>query len=380
VYGLAFLLLCLCVWSLWSRLGRGDVDDVDEILSAIARVGPTKFLRQQSAFAGGFPSRFNRSFSHARCWHDTRSHAGETTCVPGAYVIGSKKSGTSSLRASLLDLPSVFAPKSVKEPTWWTSRRAFDYPRNSSTFRWYVDVYRPVTEEWMNKTHGRGERAIRVNARSMNLCMPGVILDCTPDMFHATPDLPFVLRAFDPSAKLLLILRPPHERAFSDYRMMNKGTIMAANAADLFHVAITEYLARPDLRCMPECAFDVEYRVTLREYGDPQLGFYAFFLRRWLRAGWQAATVRSSAHRRALADVLVLASNELDDADALVTAARHIGAQNVTRAQLMVEHRNVDAMTGDVRMHNQTRRLLEDYFAASNAQLYDLLGVDFRRV
>ena len=44
---------------------------------------------------------------------------------------------------------------------------------------------------------------------------------------------------------------PIQERAYSDFRMMNKGTIQTDRVADEFHAAITEFLDRRDLRCMP---------------------------------------------------------------------------------------------------------------------------------
>ena len=165
--------------------------------------------------------------------------------------------------------------------------------------------------------------------------------------------------------------------------MMNKGTIEPTRVADEFHVAISEYLARDDLRCMPACAFDVQYRLALRRYGDPQLGHYAHFLARWLRAGWRAATLRSAPPQRADADLLVLTSRELDDTRALAAAARHIGVDDIADdtllAQLVVEQRNVDTRTGGAPMRNDTRHALERYFAASNAELHAMIGIDFRR-
>ena len=139
------------------------------MLATLHELGPREFLLRMGAFE---PKQLqhDRRHRHARCWHDAAvvtgsggGGGGDVACVPGAYVIGAKKSGTSSLRAALLNLRTrVFAPRTLKEPTWWTSRRAFGYPRNSSHFDWYVELYRPVTDEWLRQSNGQGTRLLAV--------------------------------------------------------------------------------------------------------------------------------------------------------------------------------------------------------------------------
>ena len=88
-------------------------------------------------------------------------HSDSVRCLPGAYIIGEKKSGTSSLRATLLAASNdVFAPRTLKEPTWWTTRRAFNFPKGSQSLAWYIDLYRPVTREFFQLSNGNGELSL----------------------------------------------------------------------------------------------------------------------------------------------------------------------------------------------------------------------------
>jgi hypothetical protein len=127
---------------------------------------------------------------------------------------------------------------------------------------------------------------------------------------------------------------------------------------------------------LAECAFDFQFRLSLRQYGDPHLGHYAFFLNRWIRAGWRVAYVHNLRTTTNFVDIdlLVLTSLDLNDLTVLRMAAQHVGVDNFRN--ISVEYRNVDMRT-PTPMHNATRRMLNTYFADSNRALQRLVGIDF---
>jgi hypothetical protein len=170
IVALIAVTLLVVVFEVFRSDNDASIDDVERLFR---RVASSEFLRRtQPDLYAAVPHDasgnvvFERSVNHARCWQSTSrtttvrafAAAATETCLPGAYIIGAKKSGTSSLRQMLLDLPTVFAPHTLKEPTWWTSRRAFNYPHNTGNISWYIDLYRPVTTEWRTKSRGKGFR------------------------------------------------------------------------------------------------------------------------------------------------------------------------------------------------------------------------------
>lgn len=114
---------------------------------------------------------------------ELRWRTGQPRALPDAVILGAQKSGTSSLHNYLTQHPAVTAPlrKEVH----------------------FFDLNFARGEDWYRAHFGRvGE--------------PGLNLDSSPYyLFH--PAVPQRLRAMLPAAKLIVLLRDPVRRAYSNY-------------------------------------------------------------------------------------------------------------------------------------------------------------------
>lgn len=188
------------------------------------------------------PARFDPSYK-APCWRGDGPRSG-LLCLPGFFILGTPKSGTTALYALINDHPDVVRVK--KEPHWWdfgTGRIVPGYIRkhymkasrevdlafnetgrqlvfgdgSASTF-WYirqanylgVDAAPPGTP--LNETAaadaGRDDGALGM-ARSA--------LGFGASAWRPGPLVPELLRAVLPEARLIVVLRDPTERAVSEF-------------------------------------------------------------------------------------------------------------------------------------------------------------------
>jgi Sulfotransferase domain len=114
---------------------------------------------------------------------------------PTFLVIGAQKSGTTSLRRYLVEHPAVLCAE-PKEIHYFD----IEHARGPA---WYLAQYPWKTEA----------RAVR---RSVGVSP--AVGEATPEyLFH--PCVPERVHAFDPSLRLVVVLRDPVERAYSHYQM-----------------------------------------------------------------------------------------------------------------------------------------------------------------
>jgi hypothetical protein len=195
------------------------------------------------------PMRFRRKVVRAR--HAARLPTSGRRALPDALIIGAQRGGTSSLYKYLGAHPSVVA--SLRKETQYFSR---NYYLGDAWYRAHFPL-----------AAGRGLKRRR------------------PATFEATPD--YLLHpeaasrayAVVPEAKIIVLLRDPVNRAFSQYQLGVKLGLESLSFEDAIE-AEPSRLA-PDLAAMAE---DPMYDCrALIHFSYVSRGMYAEQLRRWLR-------------------------------------------------------------------------------------------------
>jgi hypothetical protein len=240
--------------------------------------------------------------------------------LPGAMIIGAMKCGTSSLHNYLVQHPDVVEPlrKEVH----------------------YFDVNFGCGERWYRAHFGREDE-------------PGLNLDSSPYyLYH--PLVPQRAHALLPDARLIVLLRDPVRRAYSQYwhQVHQKRETLSfedAIAAETDRVGVeAERLARGE----------IERSVVHQRFSYLGRGRYAEQLEAWLGV-YPAGQLRVWRFEDLIADPLVVTNDVL----------AWLGLAPLARARL--EPRNTRRYPP---MAEATAARLREYFAPHNAALEALLG------
>ena len=121
---------------------------------------------------------------------------------PNFFILGAGKSGTTSMYYYLNQHPEIFFP-TVKEPAYF----AF------SNFA--GNHYHSEDQSWVNQCV---TDPVEYQALFKNVANEQIIGDATPIYLYHPNSAEAIYRAC-PNAKLLVILRDPYDRAYSDYLM-----------------------------------------------------------------------------------------------------------------------------------------------------------------
>ncbi len=241
----------------------------------------------------------------------------DTRQPPDFIIIGAQKGGTTSLYRYLTEQPAVGGA---------TKKEVHYFDRNfDKGLGWYLAHF-PKRDEFE------------------------VVGESGPSyLFH--PDVPGRVRELLPEAKLIVLLRNPVDRAYSQYQMRTRrqgeaDTFEGAIAEELEHLRLAGDVARPQS--------GVHFQLAR--------GIYVDQLKRWLRLFPRQ-------------QMLVLQSEPffarpeagLDRALAFLDLPAWRPAQ--------FEIHNPGGFYGE--MQPETRQRLAAYYAPHNRRLYDLLGTDF---
>jgi hypothetical protein len=114
---------------------------------------------------------------------------------PNLFIVGAPKAGTTTLFASLGQVPGIFVPDKIKEPHYFGRIAVPDSdPRAMRSEKQYLALFSAA---------GSAHR---------------ILLEASPSYLR-DPDADRLIREFNPDAKVLAILRDPVARAYSSYLM-----------------------------------------------------------------------------------------------------------------------------------------------------------------
>jgi len=164
---------------------------------------------------------------------------------PNFFIVGAPKAGTTTLFEYLKKIPYIYTP-SIKEPQFFSRtvlpRNQFWSPiRNEEE---YLKLYENVTNE-----------KIQIDASTT---------------YFFDPDAPFLIQKSNPEAKILILLRDPVERTFSNYLHLMRIT-------RYFNLGILEKTFHKQLH--KELNQEVDYNIPhIRLY----VGNYSKFVKSYL--------------------------------------------------------------------------------------------------
>ncbi|XP_061693340.1 carbohydrate sulfotransferase 15-like [Syngnathoides biaculeatus] len=214
-------------------------------------------------------------------------------CLPYFYIIGQPKCGTTDLFHRLLLHPDVKF-NIMKEPHWWTRKR-FGYIRFKDGFQEsfpvedYLDLFDLAAYNIQGSSGGNSHRDRR---RLVQLITGEASASTMWDnqawsYLHgdrAETEPPFLAQDFihtvQPGAKIIIVLRDPTERLYSDYlyfKVANKSTEdfhqKVVESVQLFQSCLSERSLRS---CVYSTSLSNSMPVRLN------LGIYIVFLLDWL--------------------------------------------------------------------------------------------------
>ncbi|KAM9847580.1 carbohydrate sulfotransferase 15-like [Aulostomus maculatus] len=213
-------------------------------------------------------------------------------CLPYFYIIGQPKCGTTDLFHRLLMHPELQF-NIMKEPHWWTRRR-FGYIRFKDGFQEnfpvedYLDLFDLAAQNIQEIRSGNSSedpRALQLitgEASASTMWDNQAWSHIHGDREETEP--PFLVQDFihtlQPRAKIIMMLRDPGERLYSDYlyfKVINKS-------AENFHQKVVEsvQLLQSCLseRSLRSCVYNTSLANTMPVRLN--LGIYIVFLLDWL--------------------------------------------------------------------------------------------------
>ncbi|XP_074531135.1 carbohydrate sulfotransferase 15-like [Halichoeres trimaculatus] len=213
-------------------------------------------------------------------------------CLPYFYIIGQPKCGTTDLFHRLLLHPEVKF-NSMKEPHWWTRKR-FGYIRFKDGFQEsfpvedYLDLFDLAAQKIQEVINGNSSGDHRALQFITGEASASTMWDNQAWSYlyrvREEEEPPFLAQDFihtvQPDAKIIIMLRDPGERLYSDYlyfKIANKSAEdfhqKVMDSIQLFHSCLSE-------RSLRSCVYNTSLSNAMPVRLN--LGMYIIFLLDWL--------------------------------------------------------------------------------------------------
>uniref|UniRef100_G3P5C6 Sulfotransferase n=1 Tax=Gasterosteus aculeatus aculeatus TaxID=481459 RepID=G3P5C6_GASAC len=209
-------------------------------------------------------------------------------CLPFFYIVGQPKCGTTDLFYRLRLHPEVKF-NTIKEPHWWTRKR-FGYIRFKDGYQEnfpledYLDLFDLAAhniEKGISGNSSGDHRTLITGEASASTMWDN---QAWSYLHKEEPEPPFlaqdVIHTVQPGAKIIIMLRDPVERLYSDYlyfKMANKSTEdfhqKVVESVQLFQSCLSE-------RSLRSCAYNTSLSNAMPVRLN--LGMYVVFLLDWL--------------------------------------------------------------------------------------------------
>ncbi|XP_068183492.1 carbohydrate sulfotransferase 15-like isoform X2 [Antennarius striatus] len=211
-------------------------------------------------------------------------------CLPFFYIIGQPKCGTTDLYHRLLLHPEVKF-NTLKEPHWWTRKRFGPLLVESQKrvpLEDYLDLFDLAAHNIQEVIRGHSsgdQRALQFitgEASASTMWDNRVLHNLRKDKDESEP--PFLAQDFihtvQPNAKIIIILRDPVERLYSDYLYFQRGN----KSTEDFHQRVVE-----SVQWFQSCLLENSLRTCVYNASlvEPMplrfvLGMYVAYLLDWL--------------------------------------------------------------------------------------------------
>ncbi|ELT90468.1 hypothetical protein CAPTEDRAFT_222727 [Capitella teleta] len=215
------------------------------------------------------PPEFLPTFKNP-CWRDNSTRL---RCLPYFYIAGQPKCGTTDLFHSLVLHPQIVMPV-AKEPHWW-ARGRFGV-KSLQSFKSYVKMFAPLVTELVS---GHRTDLVTGEASASTLWDNRVWKHFPENQGLSEPRMLIAqhLHHFQPQAKIIVIIRNPVDRTFSDYLYFGKG----GEGVDDFHRKVQLGIDHFN-DCVNNHTEDACVYLCVN-HSRLSLGLYVFFLEHWMR-------------------------------------------------------------------------------------------------
>ncbi|XP_071500903.1 carbohydrate sulfotransferase 15-like [Diadema antillarum] len=296
------------------------------------------------------------------CWKVEGARQNTIRCLPYFYIVGMPKCGTSDLWMKIVHHPQVVSYRVVKEPHWWTRRRYDGIP-----FERYLERSREMVTRILQNQSLKGELMIGDGSASTmwdNRKWRALFGDLYEGPPHVMAD---VIRAVQPEARLIAILRDPVSRLYSDYLFFNRHTSpeefhhCIVTAVSLFRNCTTYASARA-------CVYDGQLSWRKQIHVRLLLGIYVVYIRDWLRVFPQHQLMILR-----LDDWHVNCTNLLPDIFEFLQLERLSSRRVQEICASKPRNSNKKKVEAVGPMFPKTERILRDFYANWNRELSQLL-------
>ncbi|XP_041480638.1 carbohydrate sulfotransferase 15-like [Lytechinus variegatus] len=293
------------------------------------------------------------------CWM-TKKNApgiGRLRCLPYFYILGVAKCGTSDLWDKINAHPHVVR-KLVKEPHWWTRYRLQGISFDAYLQKRSASLVSSFKEDSSNKlTHIVGDGSASTLWDNRHWMETFAVVKEGPK--YVTAD---ILRAAQPNAKFIVILRDPVPRLYSDYLYFHDNPDQK-----IFHNAAVRSIASfgrcIEARSPRACAYTI---MSIQQGVRLNVGLYSIYIRDWLKVfprdqifilkleDWHSGCEEILPRLYAFLNLKILTKVQIRDI-----------------CQTQMKNTNTEKIGG---MFNETRIVLQEFYSEWNRDLSNLLG------
>ncbi|XP_076446973.1 carbohydrate sulfotransferase 15-like [Babylonia areolata] len=284
------------------------------------------------------------------CWRHSQDK--ELRCLPSVYLAGVSKCGTSDLFQRLVRHPHLTAE--AKEPNYFTRKRFKGYS---------FDYYIKRLGSWMTHHFKDDKLSVVMDGspstiwqNNMWTTLPGNERCTEPRIITAD-----YIRHLTPNAKIIVILRNPSSRLYSDYLYGRKMHLNKSQ--ENFHMLVNKNIAVFNAcvkeRSLRNCAYNISM-FSIRLF----IGMYSVFVEDWL--------LRFPRDQM----LFIRLEDVQSGADTVPAVFRFLGLavpNETIMQQILTQGQRNTARISIGPMWNETRRLLDDFYRPFNARLAHIL-------
>ncbi|KAK7506614.1 hypothetical protein BaRGS_00002089 [Batillaria attramentaria] len=305
-------------------------------------------------------------------------------CLPYFHLIGVDKSGTTDLWARLAHHPQFVRPKAVmgKETHWWSWRRfGFDiWVRNALIrhFDWYLEHWDSSADKILRETvtiNNTVYHPVITGEGSPTVFWDFTGWDMMPQNKGKKPEEAFItphcIHHLTPNAKLILMLRNPVERMYSEYLFLDRFKAVHNLSAQLFHEGVSQSIDMYEKCVQVHSSRACLYNKTLHMKMPVRVlvGLYSEWLEQWLEVFpiTQILILRNEDYAKDMATTL----NAVIDFLGLSKLSEE-EMKKITQMDRSFTRSEKEKKVGD--MLPETRSLLEDFYWEYSMKLSKILG------
>lgn len=306
-----------------------------------------------------------------------RNTAQRLRCLPYFQVIGQPKCGSTDLFWRIMRHNDVLSPP-IKELHWWSRNRQGKNVNFTDIIPLpqYVDMFDQAALQ-IERSPDTDVQDVKYYSKISGEASVSTFWE-NDDWFHypenAGHEDPVYTNAdyvkkLLPNSKLILLLRNPIDRLFSDYLYFNMGK----KSSEAFHQrmanGVAVYRNCTEAHSMRHCVYN--RAVALQSATRLRVGLYVIYLRDWLKVfpREQILILRLEDYSKDLAGVIKTVFTFLKLRKLNNTEFNH-----VIHVPIANERKNKDKQVGQ--MLDKTKQLLREFYQPYNKELATLLGDD----